>query len=354
MTFYGFCTDEIFPHLSYNQLMTTRENVFDVLSRSEGEAVSGEKLAEICGVSRAAIWKAVKSLREEGFIIEGTTNGGYVYNGESDVLSAEAVKTFLASAYPNLNSASVECFKTIDSTNTYAKKLLADGDRLKLDKRIIVAESQTQGRGRLGRTFCSPEKTGIYLTMIHIPKEFNADPAKITASAAVAVCRAVQRLFKVEPKIKWINDIYLDGKKIAGILTEGFINFETSAIDAAVIGIGINISGGSSQFPKDVAKVAGSILQDEKAPVTRSQLAAEVSGEVLSILDEDPKAVMREYQSLSFLIGKTVKVHPVIDSAAGVYEAKVTGIDDDARLLVKLQDGTTKALLSGEVSLHQD
>ncbi|MBQ4497484.1 MAG: HTH domain-containing protein, partial [Spirochaetaceae bacterium] len=146
--------------------MTTRENVFDVLSRSEGEAVSGEKLAEICGVSRAAIWKAVKSLREEGFIIEGTTNGGYVYNGESDVLSAEAVKTFLASAFPNLSSASVECFKTIDSTLSYAKRLLADGDKLKLDNRIIVAATQTQGRGRLGRTFCSPEKTGIYLTVI--------------------------------------------------------------------------------------------------------------------------------------------------------------------------------------------
>ncbi len=354
MTFYGFCTDEIFPHLSYNQLMTTRENVFDVLSRSEGEAVSGEKLAEICGVSRAAIWKAVKSLREEGFIIEGTTNGGYVYKGESDILTAEALKAVLVSSYPNLASATVECFKTIDSTLTHAKRLLADGDMLKLDNHIIVAESQTQGRGRLGRTFCSPEKTGIYLTVIHIPKEHNADPAKITAFAAVAVCRVIQRLYNVEPKIKWINDIYLNGKKIVGILTEGFINFETSAIDAASIGIGINITGGSSQFPEDVAKVAGSILQDGESAVSRSQLAAEVAGEVLSIFGENPKAVMREYQALSFLVGQTVKVHPVIDSAAGVYEATVTGIDDDARLLVKLQDGTTKALLSGEVSLHQD
>ena len=334
--------------------MTTKENVFNVLNQSKGTAVSGEKLAEMCGVSRAAIWKAVKSLREEGFCIDGATNGGYVYNGESVILTAEALKAFLVSRYPNLASATAECFKTIDSTLSHAKRLLADGDRLKLDNHIIVAETQTQGRGRLGRTFCSPEKTGIYLTVIHIPKEHNADPAKITAFAAVAVCRVIQRLYNVEPKIKWINDIYLNGKKIVGILTEGFVNFETSAIDAASIGIGINITGGSSQFPEDVAKVAGSILEDGKPPVSRCQFAAEVAGEVLSIFGENPKDVMHEYQTLSFLTGTTVQVHPIIDDAKGVYEAKVIGIDDNAGLVVELQDGTQKTLCSGEVSLHTD
>ena len=168
------------------------------------------------------------------------------------------------------------------------------------------------------------------------------------------MCRVIQRLYNVEPKIKWINDIYLNGKKIVGILTEGFVNFETSAIDAASIGIGINITGGSSQFPEDVAKVAGSILEDGKPPVSRCQFAAEVAGEVLSIFGENPKAVMHEYQSLSFLTGTTVQVHPIIDDAKGVYEAKVIGIDDNAGLVVELQDGTQKTLCSGEVSLHKD
>lgn len=333
--------------------MTTKENVFKVLNQSKGMVVSGEKLAEICGVSRAAIWKAVKSLRAEGFIIEGTTNGGYVYNGEHDVLSVESIKAFLAAKYPELISTSVECFKTIDSTNTYAKKLLAEGDKTRLDKTIIVAESQTQGRGRLGRSFYSPEKKGIYLSVIYIPNERNVDPAKITASAAVAACRVIHRLYDVEPKIKWINDIYLNNKKIAGILTEGFVNFETSVIDAVVIGIGINITGGPDQFPEDIAKVAGSILETEKTSVSRCRFAAEIAGEILSILNESPENVMKEYQTASFLVGTKVQVHPIIDDEKSFYEAKVLGIDDNAGLLVELKDGTKKTLSSGEVSLHK-
>lgn len=344
---------EIFRALTYNRRMTTKENVFNVLNQSKGMVVSGEKLSEICGVSRAAIWKAVKSLRAEGFIIEGTTNGGYVYNGESDIISAESLKAFLAAKYPEINPAYVECFKTIDSTNTYAKKLLAEGDKTRLDKTIIVAESQTQGRGRLGRSFYSPDKNGIYLSVIYIPKGSGVNPAKITASAAVAACRVINRLYDVEPKIKWINDIYLNNKKIAGILTEGFVNFETSVIDAVVIGIGINITGGTGHFPEDIAKVAGSILESEKTSVSRCQFAAEIAGEILSILDENPEYVMKEYQAASFLVGTMVQVHPIIDDEKSFYEAKVLGIDDNAGLLVELKDGTRKTLSSGEVTLHK-
>ena len=332
--------------------MTTKEKIFDMLNLHKETAVSGEKLAEACGVSRAAVWKAIQALRSDGFSIEGTTNGGYIYSGTNDVVKSDVVKNFLVKKYPELKFAKVECFKTIDSTMTYAKKLLSENEKSNLDKTIIIAESQSAGRGRLGRSFCSPDKTGIYMSIIYVPGKTMTDPGKITAFSAVAVKRSIKKLFKVEPKIKWINDIYVNEKKVCGILTEGFTNFETGLIEAAVIGIGININTKKSQFSKDAQKIAGSITDKDDSGFSRSEIAAEVAGQVISIFNEKPQKLIKEYQDSSFLTGKTVEVHPVIDDKNGVYKAKVIGINDKAELVVKLKNGTVKELSSGEVTLH--
>jgi BirA family biotin operon repressor/biotin-[acetyl-CoA-carboxylase] ligase len=268
----------------------------------------------------------------------------------------------LISEYPKLKTSSVECFQTIDSTNTYAKKLLAENIASTLNKKIIVAESQTKGRGRLGRFFCSPEKTGIYLSIIYVPEYAmegkNIDPAKITAFSAVAVCRVIKKLYNVEPKIKWINDIYLNQKKIAGILTEGITNFETGCIEACVIGIGINIQHNEKSFPEDVAKIAGSIIgkenNSEQTKVSRAKFAAEIAGEILSIFDEKKENIMKEYKAASFLIGSIVNVYSLIGDDTSVYKAKVLEIDDNAGLVVELSNGTKKTLNSGEVTLHSN
>ncbi|MBP5402973.1 MAG: biotin--[acetyl-CoA-carboxylase] ligase [Treponema sp.] len=334
--------------------MTTKEKVFDLLNLNAGTSVSGEKLAEVCGISRAAVWKAVKSLRDEGFLIEGATNGGYILKVNTDVLNSLSVKNFLVQKYPEHKKAKIKCFKTIDSTNTYAKKLLSENEKPALDKTVIIAETQTAGRGRLGRSFCSPGKTGIYLSVIYVPSDNKVEPAKITAFSAVAVKRVIERFFDVDAKIKWINDIYVNGKKVVGILTEGFTNFETGVIEAAVIGIGININTKQSQFSKDARKIAGSITNKKDFGISRSQIAAEVAGEVLSIFNEKPQKVIREYQDSSFLMGKTVEVHPIIDDENGVYKAKVIAINEEAELVVKLKNGSIRKLSSGEVTLHQE
>lgn len=334
--------------------MTTKEKIFNKLNSHKETAVSGEKLAEAYGISRAAVWKAIQALREEGFNIEGSTNGGYIYRKNSDVVRSDVVKDFLVQKYPGLKKAVIKCFKTIDSTNTYAKKLLSENEKRALDKTVIIAESQTAGRGRLGRTFCSPEKTGIYLSVIYVPSDRKIEPAKITAFSAVAVKRVIERFFDVDAKIKWINDIYVNDKKVVGILTEGFTNFETGIIEAAVIGIGINICTKKSQFSKEAQKVAGSITDKKDFGISRSQIAAEVAGEVLSIFNEKPQKVIREYQDSSFLKGKTVEVHPIIDDENGVYSATVIAINEEAELVVKLKNGSIKKLSSGEVTLHQE
>ena len=347
--------------------MTTKQKVFQILTENKGSYVSGEKLAQECNVSRAAIWKAVKAIRDEGFEIDGSNNNGYTLAGDqtADVLSQAVLEYTLNQTYPEFAGGHIECFETIDSTNTYAKKLAAQ-DASKYHQAIIVAETQTAGRGRIGRSFESPAGTGVYLSLIITPKGGITQPAVITASAAVAVCRALKKLYGVQPAIKWINDIYVqnDGqlKKAVGILTEGITNFETGLIESAVIGIGVNLKP-SDKIKKSTAKdIAGFVTKapkiddsnSEKPDPSRAKVIAEIAGQVFKILDQPLEEVIAEYKSLSFLIGKNLTIYPLIGDEKSAYTALALDIDQNASLVVQLPDGQEKTLNSGEVTLHQN
>lgn len=343
--------------------MTTKKLVLQKLSENQSASLflSGEELATFCHVSRAAIWKAIKSLKNEGYKIEAITNRGYRLVDTSDVFDKATILSF----FPEDSAPSITFFNTIDSTNTEAKRMCVEfpflrdsfgnltKDGMRLHRSVVVSAAQTAGRGRLGRSFYSPEKTGIYLSIILSPKGGIKEPALITANAAVAVCRAIFALYGREAKIKWVNDVFLDGKKICGILTEGVTNFETGLINTAVVGIGINISNGD--FPSDIASVAGSITGEKKSTVSRSALASRVILEALKICDdektEDDEKILSEYKKLSLLIGKTITVTPVIGNEKTSYLAQVIDIDSDANLIVKNTKGEVLSLRSGEVSL---
>ena len=354
--------------------MTTKEKVLQLLVEAKGQAVSGEMIAAECGVSRAAIWKAVKALRDAGNSIEGTTNGGYILS-DDDVFTSELFNKTFSTRFPDLADCHIECFKEIDSTNTYAKRILAECGNLrntegeltsagqKYHKAIIVAESQSAGRGRLGRTFVSPEKTGIYISVIYAPKGGITNPARLTACAAVAICRAIKNIFgessldSVLPQIKWINDIFVGGKKVCGILAEGVANFESGMIEAAVVGMGINIKKNTAAFEGQLADVVGTLEDATSAKISRIDIAAEVAGQVLKIFEEDAssetahKAIIKEYKEASFLIGRELTVYPLIGDEKSSYKATATDIDDNAGLIVTLEDGSKRTLSSGEVSL---
>ena len=331
--------------------MKTADAVLRALSKSETADgfISGEALAALSGVSRQAVWKAVRQLRLQGARIEAVTNRGYRLSGVGGILSEEEIASLIDEAL----DARVFVYQRIDSTNTEAKRRLAEtSDVRSLDRTVIAASSQTAGRGRLGRKFYSPDGSGLYLSIIYAPNEKIESPALLTATAAVGVCRALFSIYDAAAQIKWVNDIFMRGKKVSGILTEGITDFERGGISCAVVGIGVNIA--PQNFPQEIAAVAGSVLDDKEADTKRSALAAAIVNEVLSIYVSGKKGfarAMEEYRERSMLTGKTVTVHPVVDGTEA-YEAKVLDVGEDAKLIVKTGSGKTRFLDSGEVTLH--
>lgn len=358
-------------------MKSTKELVLNALissSKCEDGFVSGQELAEKCGVSRTAVWKAVNALVKEGVEIQAVTNRGYKLIKDSSALSENQLQVLV----PSETGITFKVFQQIDSTNLECKRLCAqvanfrksDGTLTeqgkKLHLHVVVADSQTAGRGRLGRNFYSPAKSGLYLSMIYIPKTSIVQPAKMTATAAVAVCRSIKKIFNLETKIKWVNDIFLNGKKICGILTEGIANFETGGIEAAIVGIGINLCQSETGFPKEIENVAGSLLGNIDNPAEstkRNKLAAQIAIELVEMYSLQEKSqtnsefkksaelIMREYRERNFLIGETVEISPVIEGTEK-YKAKVLDITDEAALVVQKADGTTLTLQSGEITLH--
>lgn len=279
--------------------------------------------------------------------------------------------------------AEVSVYKSIDSTNACLRRRYAalkggksaeagtlssnDGTQ-SFDRAVVIACEQTAGRGRSGRTFASPAGAGIYLSLLHSPRGGISSPQIITALAAVAVCRAIKSVYQMDAKIKWVNDIFLRGKKVCGILTEGIAESSASkgTVTAAIIGIGVNILPGA--LPKEICDVAGTVLDCPAADPKMNELAACIIDGVYCLLDAageegEPLSpvilnAMSQYKALSILTGRQVAVHPIakdsinMDSVnAAPYTATVLGITDDASLLVRTEDGKERALHSGEVTL---
>ena len=327
--------------------MSTKTDLLDFLSANSGQFVSGQKIADELGISRAAISKAIAGLRKSGYIIESKTNHGYKLCESANSLSAELIKGKL-----NCNVA-LEVFDTIDSTNNYAKTLspstLSDSKNPPV---CVIADAQTSGRGRLGRSFESPRGSGIYMTLAFKPEFELSKSLFITMASAVAVCKAIEKVCGKSPQIKWVNDIFLDGRKICGILTEAQSNFETGKIDSIIIGIGINCFPGI--FPEELSDIAGCISKNDGS-FSRNDLAAEVICQLVSFAKIfTNKEFLDEYRKYCFVLGREIKIHNIgLDTET---YAKALSIEDDGALVCQYLDGTDKGkiihLTTGEVSVR--
>lgn len=260
--------------------------------------------------------------------------------------------------------------QTVDSTNTRLKALLQESGTLvdadgtmteqgsRLHKTILASASQSSGYGRLSRSFYSPDQNGIYFSFIYIPQAPLFNPAFYTVSCAVAVSLAVEELTGIKPKIKWVNDVYVENRKVCGILSEGFCPPGADRVQAMVIGIGINLRTDTLALPEEIKDKAGGILDStSKKECHRARLLAKTMFKCLSFLDEGCdcwKNVVGEYKKRSYLDGKIVSVTPIVGENTNAYQAKVIGINDEAELEVECEDGSIKKLSTGEVTLHEN
>lgn len=313
--------------------MGTKEDVLKVLIGNSAGYISGEALAQSLGKSRAAVWKAVKVLQKDGYSIDAVTNRGYRLSEDNDILNAGIVQSKLC------DDIEVIYYPSVDSTNTQAKRLINDG---KNNTMLIICDEQTAGRGRQGKSFYSPALTGIYMSFVTHPMTALKNAVTATTAAAVAVCRAVEQLTDKKPKIKWVNDVFLDGKKICGILTEAVTDFETQTVTSVIIGIGMNIK--TIDFPDDVENA--SCLG---ANVKRADLIAAITNELYKINNSGYGDFISYYRSHSMLIGE--KINFIKDDR--VTPATAVEIDGEGGLIAELENGERVTLRSGEISIRK-
>ena len=321
-------------------MKNTKTAILELLEKRRNEFVSGEFMAGSLGITRAAVWKNIKELKSGGHKIHAEPHNGYSLSGLCDVLSKEGIEKYLDG---NAKISDVIYLDTVDSTNNYAKKHNFPHGTL------IAANGQTAGRGRYGHNFESPAGTGLYMSLVLKPEIEISKFQMITVADAVAVCLAVEDLYKDAKgriKIKWVNDVFFNSKKITGILTEAVTNIESGEIESIVTGIGVNVS--TKKFTGE-AGMAGSIFdEDGEISFTRNELCAKIAGYVMDFAEDlGSPDLIKAYRERS-LLKRGDKITYVRDGEQ--LSATVRGIDDTGGLAVKNKDGSEEILRSGEVN----
>ncbi len=322
--------------------MTTKEKVLELFEKNKGIYFSGEELAKQLNVSRASVWKAVTGLRKDGYAIDAVTNKGYCLSEKGDILSAQGIMKYLPSEYQNMD---IRVERETESTNAAVREYAEQGMQ---EGFLLVAGEQTKGRGRYGRTFFSPQGTGVYFSLLLRPKGVLAQQGTgLTAMAAVAMCEAVKELSGKPTGIKWVNDIYVNGKKVCGILTEASMGLESGRLDYVILGVGVNVYPPETGFPESLIDKAGVVFDEMQDDMKNRLIALFLENFGAYYLKQSEKSYIEKYKEYSLVTGKQIQVL----SEYGKREAYVLGIDDDCRLLVEYENGERATLSCGEISI---
>lgn len=335
--------------------MTVKEQVLLLLENHRGEFFSGQEIAQQLSVSRAGVWKAVKVLQKEGYAIEAVNNRGYVLQKAPDVLSAAFIEQKLREKNIPLH---VRVEKMVDSTNNELKRYVVNGEKRDM---VLLAKEQSAGRGRRGHSFYSPEGTGLYMSLLLHPDAGPKEAAMLTTLTAVAAAKAVEKVSGETVQIKWVNDVWMRGLKISGILTEGSASLEEGKLEYVIVGIGINMYEPQDGFPEEIKNVAGAVFEShEQKENLRNMLVVEFLENFMAYYQDFPaRNYLEEYRKRCFVIGKRVRIitpegapgRTKDTDAADREYALVLGIDDECHLNVRYDDGTTEYLSSGEISV---
>ncbi len=252
-----------------------------------------------------------------------------------DIITKQGIEKLL-----NTNI-TVEVLESVGSTNTLLKQRAKDGLPAPY---LLVTSHQTEGRGRMGRSFFSPDNSGIYMSLLLKPDLSPEKVILVTTAAAVAVCRATEKLCGCNPQIKWVNDIFADNKKVCGILTEASFSPQGDKTDYVVLGVGINLYSPQNGFPDELSDIAGYILEHRQDGL-KDKLIAEIINEFYNVWQTD---FTEEYKNRCFVLGKKINIF----SPAGTKEAQAHDIDKMCRLKVRYNDGREEYISSGEVSIR--
>ena len=333
--------------------MSTKLSLLKILSENKSNYISGQELAAQLGVSRNSVWKAIKKLQEQGYRIDSRPATGYRLIDSGDVISPDYIRENIS------HPCSVHVVEKTDSTNNLAKAIKDCSV-----PQIIISNEQTAGRGRLGRSFHSPVGAGLYMTIAFQP-DFGLDRAMLTtAMSAVAATRAIEKVTGLRTRIKWVNDIYLGGKKVCGILTEAESNFETGRIEKIIVGAGINCF--NVPFPDELKEVA-THLENPLQPFSRNELAVAFANEFFEMLQNfDKKSMLLEYRTRSFILGEQILIfNPAVARSIGRPEnrinegirARAIDIDDNGGLVVEFLEGRRsremETLTTGEITVRR-
>lgn len=326
--------------------MSNKQKIASILEQSPGEVVSGASLARQLGISRTAVWKNIQALREEGYPILSVSNKGYCLEEPTDILSEELIRKDLHSFS---FSGKVHLFKVVGSTNELAKDLAKKGEP---HGSLVIADEQVQGKGRRGKDFFSPKGKGIYMSLLLRPKIKPEEALHLTIQAAVALTDVLVDLFSAEEReniqIKWVNDVFIRGHKVAGILTEAAMEMETGLLEYVIVGMGINITGSEKDLPESIRSTAGFLSQFEPELPSRNQLIAAVANRFEEIISKEPfLETIGRYGKRSYLNGKEIW----FDDGKSIRKGLVLGVDQEGGLQIALEDGSREVLRSGEVEL---
>lgn len=322
-----------------------RDKILTILMDNKGAFVSGEAISRQLGVTRAAVWKYIKSFQEDGCLIESIPKKGYRLLNVPDILDGVVIRHGMQT---QILGNQVEVHRCIDSTNTRAKELALEGAP---EGFLIIAEEQTIGKGRLGRHWVSPPGVGIWMSLVLRPKLYPSDAPKITLIAALSMVEAINSVTGLKAGIKWPNDILIRGRKVCGILTE--IHADPDIIDYVVLGIGINVNTKQSDFPEALRDAATSLYIEKGHKITRNDMIRAVIERIevnyTKYLDSrDFDSVLSELRRHSVTLGRQVKVIGRTEALEGV----ALDYAEDGALLIQTENGQIQKVLSGDVSIR--
>jgi BirA family biotin operon repressor/biotin-[acetyl-CoA-carboxylase] ligase len=318
-----------------------KDKILNLMRSSPGTFISGEELARKCGISRTMVWKHINALKREGFGIEAVPSQGYHIIATPDILRQSDVTPGLKT---RIMGKKIQLLHEVASTNTLAMELAADGTP---EGTVVVAETQTGGRGRLGRKWISP-KGNLYLSVVLRPNMPMHKAPLITLMGAVAVAAAIRKTCGLEAGIKWPNDILIAGKKVSGLLTE--MSAEQDRIRHIVLGIGVDVNMEMGELPPEVRGLTTTLAAEAGSKIDRTTLLQQILRDLENwyqqVLSDEVK-VLEEWIKLNMTIGGRI----IVSGAGETLEGLAQGVDHEGRLIVGLDDGTIRTVAAGDVTI---